>query len=130
MCLGFYLKYLGTKIRSEHKPVIQHHAHEPHNGAPHHDNDGPETEPGHGFLWPLVEKPKVGGHKAGVLEENDQVEGGHSVARPALLEVEEAEDVYNADHGVVEPLLPLVGAKVRVLPDNPARHYQPMSTCD
>ena len=48
---------------------------------------------------------------------------------PPLLEIEETEAVDDPDHSVVQPLLHLVGAEVCVLPDDPARHQQPVSSC-
>ena len=45
---------------------------------------------------------------------------------PALLEVEEAEAVDDSDDGVVEPLLPPLGAEVGVLVDDPEGHGEPV----
>jgi hypothetical protein len=54
------------------------------------------------------------------------LKGGLAVARAALLQTEEGEAVDEADDGVVEALLPPVGAELRVLPHHPTRHHGPV----
>ena len=47
----------------------------------------------------------------------------------SFLEIEEAEAVDDADHRVVQPLLPGRLTEVRVLPDHPPGHHHPVSDC-
>ena len=44
----------------------------------------------------------------------------------SLFEIEKSEAVDDTDNRVVNPLLPPGGAKVSVLPNNPACHQQPV----
>ena len=53
------------------------------------------------LLYARLPEAKVSSDEGEVLYEGDGVEDGHPVARPALLQIEEAEAVDDADHGIV-----------------------------
>ena len=71
-------------------------------------------------------QPAENGHKSQIFQDDYCIEYGGSVSGFSVFDVEEGETVDDSDNGIVQAFFPRVFAKVRVLPDDPRCHDQPM----